>query len=372
MAGHDRFLAELEQASGGSVFLLNRFADRRLGLGDGDTLRVFIPDLHWMSQAAVDLYTGGYTFNGSRSLPGGRPLFDALLDAIEAYRAAAGPLEVIQLGDRFDLWREASAGGNDVAAMYRRIRSDAAVAPFADRLDALAPVFIRGNHDHWLNIVEKKRSVPPSHDEYTCAAGRIVVTHGHRYDMLEMLLPDDFQAAVVRAFPRVRAGVHDVGLFTRRSMRAIRERQELRRRNPALPYPDVRPDGGRAVASRADVTSASLAGGAWLDVTIFQRSSAAGSDFDHLSFLAFADLIRDEAEASRDERRVVVIGHTHHARLLVDEHPVHGGPLVTMDCGAWNERCTVLAADAAAADVAPSAQVGVQCGNDLRIYQIGG
>jgi hypothetical protein len=43
-----------------------------------------------------------------------------------------------------------------------------------------------------------------------------------------------------------------------------------------------------------------------------------------------------------------------------------------MDCGGWIENCTVYNDKAKQSLIAPSAQVGVQCGNDLRIYQLGG
>jgi hypothetical protein len=61
--------------------------------------------------------------------------------------------------------------------------------------------------------------------------------------------------------------------------------------------------------------------------------------------------------------RLFVIGHTHHARLLVDAHP-DGGPLVTMDCGPGSR--TARSRDRHGV---PSAQFGVQCGSgsDLQL-----
>ncbi len=43
-----------------------------------------------------------------------------------------------------------------------------------------------------------------------------------------------------------------------------------------------------------------------------------------------------------------------------------------MDCGGWIENCTVYDEQLRASHLAPSAQVGVQRGNELRIYQLGG
>ena len=57
---------------------------------------------------------------------------------------------------------------------------------------------------------------------------------------------------------------------------------------------------------------------------------------------------------------VLVIGHTHHARLVVD-HTAHR---VLMDCGAWIESYQVDRAPKH-----PNRQLGAVCGADLRIYQ---
>jgi hypothetical protein len=43
-----------------------------------------------------------------------------------------------------------------------------------------------------------------------------------------------------------------------------------------------------------------------------------------------------------------------------------------MDCGGWIENCTIVDPASKAIITAPSRQIGVQCGNDLRIYQLGG
>ena len=58
---------------------------------------------------------------------------------------------------------------------------------------------------------------------------------------------------------------------------------------------------------------------------------------------------------------VLVIGHTHHARLVVD----HTANLVLMDCGAWIESYQVDQEPKR-----PNRQLGAVCGADLRIYQL--
>lgn len=66
--------------------------------------------------------------------------------------------------------------------------------------------------------------------------------------------------------------------------------------------------------------------------------------------------------------RVLITGHTHNPRIIVDASR-RAGPLVLMDCGGWVERSTVEGGGSTYE--AASAHVGVQCGNELRIYQIG-
>lgn len=98
------------------------------------------------------------------------------------------------------------------------------------------------------------------------------------------------------------------------------------------------------------------------------------NDFEnHISFLRFAGKIYDtESRRRAQARRVYVIGHSHNARMFVDRHPREGGPLVTMDCGGWIEQCTITTSRGGVTHAANSAQIGVQCGNDLRTYQLTG
>jgi hypothetical protein len=71
-------------------------------------------------------------------------------------------------------------------------------------------------------------------------------------------------------------------------------------------------------------------------------------------------------EGSKDVR-LVVIGHTHHARLVRGKR-ADGALFVLMDCGAFVG--TSFLSDELDAPMA-NAQIGVKVGNDLRIYQLG-
>lgn len=111
MPDHNGFLERLWTAFRNQVYLVGRYADPQLGLPEDKSLRVFIPDFHWLSTSALERYPRGYGFTGNNSLPDGRPLFGTFLDVLEDVqsedvRAGDGALEVFQLGDAFDLWRE--------------------------------------------------------------------------------------------------------------------------------------------------------------------------------------------------------------------------------------------------------------------------
>jgi len=374
MANHDSFLDNLLQAFPNQVHLVARFADDALGFAGAATLRVFLPDFHWMSRSCLERYTGGYQFNGNRLLKDGTPMFHALLRILEAVKAANEPLEVFQLGDRFDLWREMTKDDPDVRAAYDRLRTDSGVQGLADRLDALGANYIRGNHDAWLGEIEAAAGIPPSKGELTAADGNIFLTHGHRYDNIEMILPDAVKAELVGIVPKIKPGTHDTGPFSRATMKKLNGYLTLREKAhfPAdFPPPTVVPDGARLVRQAADIDAIDGLCTTFLDLRRFLHGEGSRNDFEHASYLTFGDKIFTVEQNHPANHRVYVIGHTHHARLLVDHLP-NGRLLVTMDCGGWIENCTVYNDKAKHSLIAPSAQLGVQSGNDLRIYQLGG
>jgi len=373
MASHDSFLDDLLQAFPNQVHLVARFADDALGFEEATALRVFLPDFHWMSRSCLERYSGGYQFTGNKLL-NGTPMFHALLRILEAVKAANEPLEVYQLGDRVDLWREMTRNDPNVRAAYDRVRNDPDVRGLADRLDVLETKYIRGNHDAWLAEVEAAGGIRPSAKELTAAGNNILLTHGHVYDNIEMILDDAVQAAVVGILPKIRPGTHATGPFGQATMKKLNGYLTLREKlhyPPDFPPPTVVPDGARLIRQPADIDAIEAASTTYLDLRRFQHGEGIHNDFEHASYLTFGDDIFTIEQNHPQDHRVYVIGHTHHARLLVDHLPGER-LLVTMDCGGWIENCTVYNDKAKHSLIAPSAQLGVQAGNDLRIYQLGG
>jgi len=365
---HDALLTDLLSAFPNEVFLVGQYADPNLGFGD--EMRVFLPDFHWMSRQTLKRFTGGYGFNDGMTR-GGKPLFGTLLDLLEDAKLGDASLEIYQLGDSFDLWREVTSESEGVPAAFNRLRNDPLVKLLADRLVGLGTKFIRGNHDAWLKSTS--HGLGSLEDVYEPADGKILVTHGHRYDNIEKILPDEVKDFFVQLASTVKPRKLWVGAFSKASITRLNRLLELRKR-PSFPkdiYPTVEPEGAIKITS---VTGPANLASTWqfhLDLRDFSHGSGIFDDFEHVDYLQFGDDIFAQESIHATDHALYVIGHTHHARLLVDKTPF-GKPLVIMDCGGWIEWCHVKQTPNADADVVPSAQVGVQQGNEVRIYQLGG
>ena len=370
---HDQFLGRLLAAFPGQVFLAGRYADGNLQLGDDGVMRFLLPDFHWMSRERADQYTGGYRFNGNVLLPGGKPIFAAFLEVLEA-GAAAGPIKVYQLGDSYDLWREFRDADEPLEAVFRRIYYDAVINGLIARLKNLGLILIRGNHDNWLiNLPAGYPEAAAPKSEET-ANGRMVLSHGHLYDSVEWLVPDDIKSWAVRLAPKVKARSHDIGFFTRKDVKDLAGfiKARDRRNDPSsFPYPTIQPRGAFLITDPADLAEIDKSYLTYLDVSIFSKRTGVRNDFDHVSAIEYADQIYVEEVNHPGRHGVHAIGHTHRARILVDRLP-DGSPHVVLDCGGWIERCSVLVRPKGRPYYVPSAQFAVQFGNELRIYQLGG
>lgn len=330
------------------VFLLNRYEDDRLGFNDMK-IRVFLPDLHWISKEDQNRFPS-YHFNGNEMLP---LLFDVLEDAVS--------LAVFQTGDRLDFWRASVPKHASPEETYDAILSDSQVKGLHDRLRAFTPTQLRGNHDRWVEEIAAESPCPETTPD---ATGRIFLTHGHIWDQIEKL-PDDWKRWAVSIAKNVQGRDMDVGPLIPGTVELIRQKLRIRRDHPELAMPlTVKTVGGVEVTTAADVYDVERA---FLPIDQLQIASltSAFDDFhDTAGIVTFGGDVRERAATEAPDCRLFIIAHTHHARMLVDRHP-RGGPLVTMDCGAWIENCTI-----AGDSPIPSAQFGVQFGNDLRIYQL--
>jgi hypothetical protein len=103
----------------------------------------------------------------------------------------------------------------------------------------------------------------------------------------------------------------------------------------------------------------------------FAQVVASPDAVDHRYFQTFYEKIAAAAaqHASAERLRVVVIGHTHEAAMILCKPPDGARPLLFIDSGAWIERCAYTL-ESGEHVVEPSAQLAVIHGNDARLYQI--
>ena len=136
-------------------------------------------------------------------------------------------------------------------------------------------------------------------------------------------------------------------------------------------YPTVEADGAYIIEKDEDLATCEKNYDTFLDVSGFSRAPGSSNDFAHIDYLRYADEIAAAELNHPLDHSVHVIGHTHQARMLLDRIAPNR-PFVTLDCGGWIGLCKVLIKGKREAAYVPSAQIGVQSGNDLRLYQLGG
>ncbi len=372
---HDQILAALEQefprgAPGQSpdgVFLVARLQDPGLAMAES-TPYVFIPDIHLVPTADAERFPW---VTARQVQVDGLTRLARLLGRL---RRADGRLRVWQLGDCIDLWRTGAAGGSV---------ADDLAATVADRqglIDALCNeagmLLLAGNHDQellkfrWAGGPQASNTIVLNRGS---SAADTLLAHGHQFDSIESL-PREFKEFFAR-------GATERVPPTPRSMLEAAN-PHWRPRPPDAPPPTRPADRNRflhfglrrqqplpLIQSQVNVvTYAPVDDPARRFVDSFGGGRKPTVDGPRQTF--FTDASWWANQVSRDDGRdvrLVVIGHTHHARIVRGTRP-DGTLFVLMDCGAWVD--TSFLSDELDAPMA-NAQIGVKVGNDLRIYQLG-
>ncbi|HUJ42115.1 MAG TPA: hypothetical protein VLW52_00785 [Opitutaceae bacterium] len=336
---HHRLLAALQSIA--QVSLVAALRDDRLGFPDPKDLRVFIPDLHLIS--AQRLATGGFHFSTNYE-----PLLVALLGMLKGLKLAAAADErvlVTQLGDILDLWREVPHI-NPQEEVAAHIANDHAELMNALRDPDLNATLFLGNHDyelyHWASYAGcvRKMFIPENDPQ-------VLVLHGDVFDWIEQT-PDAVQNFLVYYFaPGTQPTNYMLGQM----------HQFVSRTSP-------NPESTTSIqcATPARLNGLQPAGGAIPAQFNLQRAGDPAAD---VKFLDIAyEAVGKSGNAYGPPVKTVIIGHTHAARIAVREQD--GGLFTLIDCGAWIENCSVDGAT----NPMPSAQIGVLCGNEARIYQL--
>jgi UDP-2,3-diacylglucosamine pyrophosphatase LpxH len=332
---HDQVLEALQSEA--NVRLVSALRDPRMGFPGENDIRIFIPDLHLLSNARQSDFS--YSTNHPEMLAG---ILDSLVSLRTALKREGKVFVVYQLGDYLDLWREEPTGMEDPKTADRIVRSNRKVAGALTRLGFR---LLLGNHDFDLY-----RTFPAWERRYFLTGPNQpkpegVVLHGDIFDIVERL-PDQLSRWAVYVFgPYHTATDYDLG-----EMKEI-VRKAHRGRN----YKHYIGEEGTVDVLATD--------GAIPPEWNVRREGNAGAE---LGFLDTAFTMCDQINRAQDQHlHLVVCGHTHAAKIAVRE--INANEIFTiMDCGAWIENCI----NVSDGSKVPNAQIGVLCNNDARIYQL--
>lgn len=318
------------------ISLVAQHADAQLSLPKR-RVHVFIPDCHMLSAQDAAAYPKTGFFQDAHLLK--------LLKGLTQLKADnPGQLMVWHLGDLFDIWR--ARGGRGPAAEVDHIAADH--SEIVDLLRYGAPngvgaSLIAGNHDYAIHELGEwhaaRYRILQNEDP---EGGDILVLHGDIFDWIEKL-PDEIQARAVRFARWHASGKKD--LFNEEEVIA-----DVNRGVAA---------GDKAIG-KGQVTLPAKASGNVID------GEAGEADAPNKRFYRGAKKLAGALKKRGHKIRLIVIGHTHWARLVQGQLS-KGEPFALMDCGAWTGYCRLGSAQ----PWLHNGQIGVLAGDEVRLYQVG-
>jgi len=277
------------------------------------------------------------------------------LKVMKSQLAGDEELDLYQLGDLLVLWRQPTKQSDHLSAAAV-ISNDYPELMGALRHTSLDCQFLFGNHDlmlygsddylawNWRYYVQRDPT----------AKRNALILHGDIFDWLEKLPPAP-RAAIVSIF----GGYHRTGKWTLESaMSAMR--RHVRALHEARSYQDYIQNASPAQLGLLDSELEPTRD----RINVQTADSAVSMGLQYLEFASSHCRELNQENPEDLDLRLVVIGHTHHARIAVRESK-DGEFLALMDCGAWIEWCRM-----GNGELRPNAQLGVLSANDLRIYQL--
>jgi UDP-2,3-diacylglucosamine pyrophosphatase LpxH len=341
---HDVFLARLKDVA--DVRLVARLDDAAaVGNTSKEYLHVFVPDLHLVSKKVRPRFAYGFDHAEMFSR-----VIDALLATWEDLEEAGHQMRVTQLGDFVDLWRESN---NDITGIRHVLDS---FPDIRDRFvrnaeDSIAANLILGNHD--LDAGESRDFARARMAIHLPGVNRtMMATHGDRFDIGELLVADKLAAWAVWLFGRLAQPV----TYPLKELRSMRDDQMPKDLTAKI----------QGDASLGEMASLSSSLPARFNVTRVEERDGRGEAHSLLqraveTVKQLRHVVESDGKPIAPNLKVVVVGHSHHARLIEDKT----AGLVLMDCGAWIEGHRI-----GDGPTRPNRQLGATCGSDLRIYQL--
>jgi UDP-2,3-diacylglucosamine pyrophosphatase LpxH len=370
---HDEFLEQLSHVA--NIYLVARLKDDRIGYPFPNDLRVFIPDLHLIS----DLRQGefGYKYN-TNYIAHEDDLLPVMVKELIKFKKKVidenertrnedkkKTFEVYQLGDFLDLWRETNKPWKTKPDKWRadvdRIKNSHWHLYNALLDETLHTNFILGNHDfdlhripgfshRWRFMIDylvDKQDVP--------VAG---ITHGDIFAWVERL-PDPVQKFFVYFFsPQIPKKIRKqiVNSHIKGKFLIFKKYKDYRDYIMQKEAPEV---------NEFPLNQGLPPGKQWN-----VKRNGQGSK-EELTYLNEAKKYFSQINQKHDfNLRMIVIGHTHYARIAVDDED--GQFFVLVDCGDWVKfHIAKVKENGTEKDIhMVNAQIGVFCNNDVRIYQL--
>jgi UDP-2,3-diacylglucosamine pyrophosphatase LpxH len=337
---HDILLEHLRELLG--VKLIARLKDEQaIGNTNERYLHVFVPDLHLLSEDAQENYNLKFDWKDEFE-----KVTTALLKTRDHLWGENLSMKVYQLGDFIDLWRESlmgAKGARDIMNSFPDIRDRF----LRNSRDSVGARLLLGNHD--LEARNSRMFARARMVHYLPGTGRThMALHGDVFDHLELFLPDVINTIVLQVLGRIPKPLTY-------PMRKLLDLRDL--------YPPYENPGDATFKA-----TQSVEGALPLEFNVTTVMNEEDRPREHkLLPLAVQAAMKIRTEKDLDGKpiapnlKVVVLGHTHHARLVVDRID----DLILMDCGAWIGNYQVGEQEGR-----PNHQLGAICGSDLRIYQV--
>lgn len=375
-------------AAAASIRLLARLKDpARLSKIDDDRIFILIPDLHIVSPEAEKKYRYGFNKREHNSPVARRALFESLMSWITQFRAANGAaVQLYQLGDYVDLWRE---GQHSKKVSLAQIADDIFDAnPFLTKhLDELGSesdwmYYVPGNHDIDLTKTPRFSAAERAYAPKMAGGDRpFLVTHGDLYDRLECQMTDAKQAYFVEEFgPQVETGRYPLRFPAQFAEKLSEGPRILANENDAAAAPDriqVKFCSKNETCMKAREVHELLSG---LPPGGHEQDPARISgEYGVMKVMMemknriennFTDDVKDAIGVSAlPDLQIIAIGHTHFPRIVVVGKDGEPDGFVLMDCGAWIEQVKWPLPGGTSENL-DSCQIGVLSGDDARIYQL--
>ncbi len=337
---HDRLLQTLLNIA--NVRLIAAYTDDNLGF-DGNSIEIFLPDMHLLSDERSKLYQYGTNYANSLLVDAAAALLQFRTEA----KKDGQHVNVFHIGDYLDLWRQSLLPALDPTVPDQIRDSHQKLASLLED-PGLNTGFLLGNHDFDLyqftgyNTWERRFFVPGGDP-------RILVMHGDYFDWVERAVPEEIRDIAVYYF----AQSHQADDALVGKMRD-------------LTYRCNHPDYGQFIQLAQPAVLGSLlphdeAFPANYNLQEPGAAPAAGLQFLESACQECVTVNRDNGS----KLRMVIIGHTHHARIATMKMP-DGTPFALVDIGAWIESCI----EEEGAQPVPNAQITALSENQVRIYQL--